>query len=150
MSGKSDASSGGGLPDRFAVTLLETMPDAVVYCDAQGLIRYWNAAAERIFGFLAAEAIGQSLDIIIPERLRVRHWEGFERTMSTGQTKYGAGDLLSVPAIRKNGSRISVGFTVVPFHGADARIAGIAAVMRDQTARYEEMRTLRQQAAAKP
>jgi PAS domain S-box-containing protein len=137
-------------PDRFAATLLASMPDAVVFSDADGLIRYWNQGAETIFGFAASEAIGQSLDIIIPEKLRERHWDGYRKTMSTGETRYGAGDLLAVPAIRKDGSRISTEFTIVPFRDETGRMLGIAAVMRDVTKRFEEMRALRAAAAARP
>jgi PAS domain S-box-containing protein len=136
-------------PDRFAVTLLASMPDAVVYSDADGLIRYWNRGAETIFGFAASEAIGQSLDIIIPEKLRQRHWGGYSKTMATGETRYGAGDLLAVPAIRKDGSRISTEFTIVPFHDETGRTLGIAGIMRDVTKRFEEMRALRAAAAAR-
>jgi PAS domain S-box-containing protein len=134
---------------RFAETLLESMPDAVVYCDAKGIIRYWNKGAERMFGFEAVEAIGQSLDIIVPETLRHRHWEGYEKTMRTGETRYGAGDLLAVPAIRKDGTRISTEFTIVPFRDESSRMIGIAAIMRDVTKRFEEMKVLRAAAAAK-
>jgi PAS domain S-box-containing protein len=134
---------------RFAETLLESMPDAVIYCDAQGIIRYWNKGAERIFGFDASEATGRSLDIIVPEKLRHRHWEGYEKTMRTGETRYGGGDLLAVPAIRKDGTRISTEFTIVPFHDESGRMIGIAAVMRDVTKRFEEMKALRAAAAAR-
>jgi PAS domain S-box-containing protein len=130
--------------DRFAATLLRTTPDAVVYADAEGLIRYWNAGAERIFGFVAAEAVGQSLDMIIPQSLRQRHWNGYRKTMATGETRYGTGHLLSVPAVRKDGSRISIEFTVTPFHDAAGRMLGIAAIMRDVTKQFEEMKALRQ------
>jgi len=136
------------LPENFAAHLITTMPDAVVYADADGLVRYWNAAAERIFGFSEAEAIGQSLDLIIPERLRDRHWAGYRETMRTGKSRYDSGQLLSVPATRKDGARISVEFTIVPFTGNDGRMVGIAAVMRDATARFEEMRELRRSLAA--
>jgi PAS domain S-box-containing protein len=136
--------------DRFAVTLLESMPDAVIYADAEGIIRYWNKGAETVFGFAAADAVSQSLDIIIPERLRQRHWDGFEKTMRTGETRYGSGDLLAVPAIRRDGTRISVEFTIVPFHDDAGRMLGIAAIMRDVTKRFEEMRALRTAAAVKP
>jgi len=129
--------------DRFAPTLLRTTPDAVVYADAEGVIRFWNAGAERIFGFVEAEALGQSLDIIIPQSLRQRHWDGYRKTMATGMTRYAAGDLLSVPAVRKDGSRISIEFTVTPFHDTAGRMLGIAAVMRDVTKRFEEMKALR-------
>jgi PAS domain S-box-containing protein len=137
-------------PDRFAATLLASMPDAVIYSDAEGAIRYWNKGAEAMFGFAASEAIGQSLDIIIPERLRQRHWDGYRKTMETGETRYGAGDLLAVPALRKDGSRLSIEFTIVPFHSDSGQMQGIAAVMRDVTARFEEMRALRAAAASKP
>ncbi len=133
--------------DRFAATLLRTAPDAVVYADAEGVIRFWNAGARRIFGFEAAEALGQSLDIIIPQSLRQRHWDGYRKTMATGSTRYGAGDLLSVPAVRKDGSRISIEFTVTPFHDAAGKMLGIAAVMRDVTKRFEEMKALRAESA---
>ena len=92
--------------------------------------------------------IDQSLDIIIPERLRARHWEGFSATMQTGRSRYGEGRMLSVPAIRKDDAPISVEFTIVPFTGNDGRMVGIAAVMRDATARFEEMRELRRSLAA--
>ena len=135
------------MPDAFADRLLAGLTDAVVYADAAGLIRHWNAGAQRIFGFTAAEATGQSLDLIIPPALRERHWSGYRHTMDTGQSRYGGGDLLSVPALHKEGRRISVEFTIVPFHDAAGRMEGIAAVMRDVTARFEELRALRKAAA---
>lgn len=135
--------------DLLAKTLLRRMPDAVVYSDAEGLIRFWNEGAERIFGFQAAEAQGQSLDIIIPVSLRERHWTGYDHTMRTGETGYGAGDLLSVPALRKDGGRISVEFTIVPFKDEGGQMVGVAAVMRDVTARFEEMKRLRRLAAGR-
>lgn len=136
--------------ESFARDLVTHMPDAVVYADAEGVIRFWNDGAARIFGFTAAQALGQSLDIIIPENLRERHWSGFDKTMRTGQSRYGSGDTLSVPAVRQDGTRISVDFTIVPFHDADGSMAGIAAVMRDVTAQFNEMRRLRRAAQAGP
>jgi PAS domain S-box-containing protein len=133
--------------DPFARELVQHAPDAIVYADAQGIIRFWNKGAERIFGFAAAEALGQSLDIIIPERLRARHWEGYHEVMRTGRSRYGAGDLLSVPSVTKAGQRLSIEFTVLPMHDGEGRLAGIAAIMRDVTARFEEMKRLRQAAA---
>lgn len=132
---------------RFAVSLVRQAADAIVYADAEGAIRFWNDAAVRIFGFTEAEALGQSLDLIIPESLRQRHWQGFEHTMRTGESRYGAGDMLAVPALRKDGVRISVEFTIVPFRGDDGSMVGIAAIMRDVTQRFEEMRALRKQVA---
>jgi PAS domain S-box-containing protein len=130
-------------PAAFAQALVAGMPDAIVYADADGKIRVWNVGATRIFGFTAADAIGASLDIIIPEGLRARHWDGYAQTMRTGETRYGDGQLLSVPALRKDGARISVEFTIVPFTDSVGRMTGIAAIMRDQTARFEEMRSLK-------
>lgn len=128
--------------DALARRLIEEMPDAVVVADADGTICFWNAGAERIFGFARAEAIGQSLDIITPENLRARHWAGYRRTMATGETKYGAGDLLSVPATHKDGRRISVQFTVFPLSDPSGGLSGIAAVMRDATREFDERKAL--------
>ena len=133
--------------DRFGGVLVQDAPDAIVYADASGRIRFWNRGAERVFGFTQAEALGQTLDIIIPENLRARHWSGFDTTMKTGETRYGTGDLLSVPAVRKDGTRISVEFTIVPFHGDAGTMTGIAAILRDVTARFEETKALRKQLA---
>src|SRR4051794_39625219 len=104
-------------PLQFASRLLATMSEAVIYADATGIIRSWNPGATRLFGFSEAEAIGASLDLIIPSGLRERHWHGYHETMRTGQSRYENGALLSVPAVRKYGSRVSVEFTVVPFTG---------------------------------
>jgi PAS domain S-box-containing protein len=117
--------------DRFSRTLVRGAPDAVIYADGQGIIRFWNAGAERIFGFSEAEATGKSLDIIIPEDLRERHWSGFRETMHTGKTRYGAGHTLAVRALRKNGRVVSVEFSMVPFRGEDGTILGIGAILRD-------------------
>ncbi len=131
---------------RLAHAILEA-PDAVIYSDREGVIRFWNRGAERLFGFSASEALGQSLDIIIPERLRERHWTGYDQTMETGRSRYGEGDLLSVPALHKEGKRISVEFTIAMVKGDDGRVEGVAAIMRDNTARFEEMKKLRKMAA---
>jgi PAS domain S-box-containing protein len=129
--------------DQICRQLVTQAADAIMYADDQGLIRLWNAGAERIFGYAEAEALGQSLDIIIPENQRKRHWDGFGRTLATGITRYGAESLLSVPAICKDGSRVSVEFTILPFHGEAGKIVGMAAIMRDVTARFEELKALR-------
>lgn len=134
--------------DRFYRTLVRGAPDAVIYADAQGAIAFWNKGAERIFGFSEAEAMGQSLDIIIPENLRQRHWEGFAETVRTGKTRYGAGDVLAVPALRKDGSRISIEFTILPFADRTGHILGMAAILRDVTKRFEELKALRKEVAA--
>lgn len=134
--------------DRFYRTLAHEAPDAIVYADAEGMIAFWNKGAERIFGFPATEAMGKSLDLIIPKTLRKRHWHGYAETVKSGATRYGAGDVLAVPAVRKDGTRISVEFTILPFRDRAGRILGIAATLRDVTARFEEMKALRQEAAA--
>jgi len=132
----------------FCQTLVADAPDAIIFADAEGLVRYWNHGAERLFGFSKLDAIGQTLDIIIPASLRKRHWEGYTRTIQTGLTRYGDGDVLSVPALRKDGSRVSIEFTILPFHDRDKRICGIAAILRNVTKRYEEVKSLRAQLAA--
>ncbi len=135
-------------PQDFAHRLVANMPDAIVHADAQGIIQVWNQGATRIFGFPESEALGQSLDIIIPTSLRTRHWDGYRATMQTGQTRYGNGDLLSVPALRKDGTRISVEFTIIPFTDQTGKMEGICAIMRDTTAKFEETRALQKQLAA--
>ena len=137
------------VPEHFADRLVAGMSDAIVYADADGVIRLWNRGAVRIFGFTESEALGRSLDIIIPESLRMRHWHGYRATMRTGQSRYGDGQLLSVPAVRKDGTRISVEFTIVPFTDDAGQMIGIAAIMRDATARFEELRALRKDLAAR-
>lgn len=134
------------LNDLLGEAILSTRSDAVVSADAKGLIHFWNPGAERLFGYSAEEAIGRSLDLIIPERLRGRHWEGFQRVMATGESRYGEADLLAVPALRKGGATISVEFTVVPLR-SDGRMIGMAALMRDVTKRFEETRALKRKLA---
>jgi PAS domain S-box-containing protein len=129
----------------FAEKLITNMPDAVVYSDRDGAIGYWNSGAERMFGHTAAEAVGRNLDLIIPEGLRARHWTGYHETMRTGRTRYGDGQTLSVPAIRKDGKRLSVAFAIVPFVDEKGLMTGIAAIMRDVTAQFEETRALRKE-----
>lgn len=128
--------------------LLASLAEAVVASDREGRITWWSPGAERIFGFSPSEALGASLDLIIPEPQRARHWEGYERVMATGVSRYGAGDLLAVPALHKDGSRISLEFTITPVRDADGRMAGMVSVIRDVTARFLEVRDLRKKAAA--
>jgi PAS domain S-box-containing protein len=123
-------------------SLVQAAGDAIIAADTDGKIRLWNPAAERIFGFTAEDALGHSLDLIIPERLRTRHWEGYRRVMRTGQTRYGA-EVLRVPALDKDGRALSIAFTVALLHTGDGGIQAIAAIIRDETARWEEERALR-------
>jgi PAS domain S-box-containing protein len=131
----------------LAQSLLLTRSDAIIAADRDGIIRFWNPGAERIFGFTRDDAIGRSLDMIIPERLRQRHWDGYRRTMESGKSRYGEGDVLSVPALRKNGTTISVEFTVMLLTDESGEMTGIAAIMRDVTKRFEEMRRLKRSLA---
>jgi PAS domain S-box-containing protein len=131
-----------------ADAILAAAADAVVATDCEGIIRAWNPGAERIFGYRADEALGRSLDIIIPERLRARHWESFRQVMALGESRYGEGDLLSVPGVRKDGHQISLEFTIVSLKDAQSRMAGVAAVIRDVTKRFEEVKLLKQQLEA--
>jgi PAS domain S-box-containing protein len=137
------------MADELGAAILRSGGDAIIAADAGGVILFWNPGAERIFGFTAAEAIGQSLDLIIPEALRERHWHGYHEVMRTGQSRYGQGDLLAVPGMRKDRKRISLEFTVVPLRAKDGTLQGMGAIMRDVTARFEELRSLRQRAAGK-
>ena len=127
--------------------LLQTPSEAIVASNADGRIVFWNPGATRIFGFDAAEAVGQSLDLIIPEKLRARHWQGYRHVMETGQSRYGEGDLLSVPALTKDGRRISVEFTIVMLRDEHGTPIGMASIMRDSTAHFEEMKSLRRRIA---
>jgi PAS domain S-box-containing protein len=125
-------------------TLVENTDDAVIVTDASGAIRYWNRASEAMFGHSPEQAMGASLDIIIPEKLRERHWEGYWRVMATGETRY-AGRMLAVPALRADGSRISVEFTVTLLRDPGGSLWGIGAILRDVTARWEQQRALAQE-----
>ncbi|MBV9460296.1 MAG: PAS domain S-box protein [Bradyrhizobium sp.] len=135
------------ISDQLGTALLASSSDAIIATNREGHITFWNPGAERIFGFAANEAVGKSLDLIIPENLRARHWEGFHHVMKTGISRYGDGDLLSVPGLAKDGRRISVEFTIVMLRD-ETGIAGTVAVMRDVTKRFEELRDLRRKLAA--
>lgn len=123
--------------------IVEGVPDAVVFADREGVIRVWNRGAEAMFGFRADEAVGRSLDLIIPEKMRGRHWEGYYKVMETGVTRYGK-ELLSVPGIRKDGSRVSLEFSVALIRGDDGSLQGIVAVMRDVTERWMKEKELKE------
>jgi PAS domain S-box-containing protein len=126
--------------------LVASIGDAIVIADASGAITLWNPAAERMFGFTQSEALGQSLDLIIPQRLQQRHWDGYHKTMKTGQTRYGH-DVLRVPAVHKDGRALSIAFTVALLYSEQHAVTGIAAVIRDDTVRFNEERGLRKRLA---
>ncbi len=127
--------------------IVEESPLAILYADREGVIRFWNAGAEEMFGFRADEVLGKSMDMIIPENLRARHWDGWNKTMATGITKYGR-DVLAVPAIKKDGSRISVEFYIVLLRMPTGEVAGATALMQDVTKRWQQQKELRARLAA--
>ncbi|MFN8627842.1 MAG: PAS domain S-box protein [Candidatus Binatia bacterium] len=120
--------------------------DAIVFADRTGVIRLWNSGAEAMFGYRADEAIGQSLDVIIPERQRQRHWDGWRKVMATGVTRYGR-EVLAVPAMRKDGVRISVEFTIVVPRDEYGDPMGAAATLRDVTTRWQSEKDRKQRVA---
>ena len=126
---------------------IEAAGDAIIGANAQGKITIWNPSAERIFGFTPEEALGSSLDLIIPERFRERHWEGYRKVMLSGETRYGA-DVLRVPAIHKDGRSLSIAFTVALLRSNQRQIHTIVAIVRDETARWHEERELRRRLTA--
>ena len=126
--------------------LLEIIGDGVIVSDAHGQIIYWNPAATRIFGFTEHEALGNTVDLIIPQRLRQRHNVGFAKSMETGTTRYG-NDLLKVPATHKDGRTLSIAFTVAMLFDQDGQVGGVAALVRDETQRFQEERELRRKLA---
>ncbi|MEO5723776.1 MAG: PAS domain S-box protein [Ilumatobacteraceae bacterium] len=136
------------LSDERLAELFANLADAVIIADPEGSIIYWNASATRLFGWSHEDALGQSLDIIIPERLRARHNKGYAKVMITGHTDYGT-KLLEVPAVHKDGSGLSIAFTVslIAKPGQAAPLA-IVAVLRDETARWLERRAMKTELAA--
>ncbi len=139
-----EVGEGGSL--NLAGRVVQAAADAIVVADPSGKIVLWNAGAERLFGYGPVEAQGQSLDLIIPEPQRKRHWEGYQQVMQTGETRYGT-QLLRVPAIRKDGSRFSIAFTVGLLKDSTGRVEGIFAVMRDDSERFQTERALRKRVA---
>ena len=126
--------------------VVEKINDAILFSDRGGIIRLWNAGAESMFGFTAGEAIGQSLDLITPETLRARHWEGYYRVMETGVSRY-EDNLLAVPALKKDGARISVEFSMALIRNGGGEILGVAAVTREVTARWQREKALKERLA---
>lgn len=128
--------------------IVEDAADAIIFADRDGVIRLWNAGAQAVFGYQPEEALGQTLDLIVPERLRARHWEGFRRVIATGVTRYGRDQLLAVPATGKDGGRISVEFSIVLLRDAAGQPLGIAAILRDVSQRWQEQQRMRKRLAA--
>lgn len=127
--------------------MVKCASDAILISDLQGIIRYWNSGAEQMFGYTAADAVGQSLDLFIPENLRGRHWEGYHRVMASGETKYKTG-LLSSPGVRKDGTRVSLEFSMVLLRDDSGQMQGCASIMRDVTERWKKEKILKEKLAA--
>ena len=121
--------------------IVDFAQDGILFADRKGIIRIWNSGAETIFGYTAQEALGQNLDLIVPGKLRERHWEGYHRVMETGESRYGK-ELLKVPASHKDGKHISVEFTIILVKGRRNEILGSAAIMRDVTERWQKEKEL--------
>ena len=134
-------------PEYLCRRIVADSRDAIIFADREGIIRLWNQGAEAMFGFPVAEALGQPLEMIIPDNLRARHNEGYRRVMASGSTRY-AQDLLAVPALRRDGARISVEFTVTLVRGGNSEILGTAAIIREVTARWQREKALRERLAA--
>lgn len=122
-------------------SIVAASSDAIMFSDRDGIIRLWNSGAEKMFGFTSHEALGQSLDLIIPDNLRGRHWDGYGRVMESGTSRYST-DLLSAPALRKDGTRISTEFSMVMVKDDAGRMLGVAAIIRDVTARWQREKEL--------
>ena len=122
--------------------IVDGAADAIIFADTKGIIRLWNSGAESIFGYSAHEALGKTLDLIIPDKLRERHWEGYGKVMDTGVTRYGS-DLLAVPAIKKDNRHLSVEFTIVLLKDDTGKLMGTAAIMRDVTGRWQKEKELK-------
>jgi PAS domain S-box-containing protein len=134
------------MADQFdPAQFLSVTGEAVVAANAGGEIIYWNPAATRMFGHTQEETLGRALDLIIPEKLRARHWAGYDEVMKTGQTRYGS-DVLRVPALHKDGRALSIAFTVALMRAPDASWI-IAASIRDETQRWQEERELKKRVA---
>ena len=131
------------LTHELALALVTQSPDAIVYSDTEGAIRVWNDAATRVFGFTAEQAVGESLDIIIPERFRKAHWKGFERALANRATKY-AGEALATRSARSDGTKIYVELSFAIVLDADGEVVGVLSTARDITERYEEAQANRQ------
>jgi PAS domain S-box-containing protein len=135
------------LPEQLFRWIVESMPEAVVYSDREGIIRLWNRGAEAIFGYRQEDALGHTLDLIIPERWRARHWEGYRTVMLTGVTRY-AQELLAVPASRSDGTRISIEFSIILPTDRDGKVLGAVAIVRDVTTRWKQEQVLRKRLGA--
>jgi PAS domain S-box-containing protein len=131
---------------RLREIIVEKAPDAVMFADHEGVIQLWNEGAEWIFGVAKEAALGRSLDLIIPERLRARHWQGYHQTMATGETRYGR-QLLRVPALKGDGEQFSSEFSIVLVQDESGQPLGVAAILRDVSAQWQREKELKERIA---
>ena len=129
--------------EQLSQRIISDSNDAIMFADRQGSILLWNRGAEKMFGYSESEALGQSLDLIIPENLRGRHWDGYFRVMESGSSRYST-EMLSAPALHKDGSRISTEFSMVIVKGDDERVLGVAAIIRNVSARWQREKELKE------
>lgn len=115
--------------------IVADVADALIYIDTEGVIRAWNAAAATLFGFPAGEALGRSVDLIIPEHLREAHWRGFNRAMERGATSRGA-EVRTTRGLHKDGRKLYVDMSFSVVRSASGQVLGSAAMARDATERY--------------
>lgn len=124
--------------------IVENTQDGIIFADSSGVIKVWNSGAQSIFGYSSEEALGETLDLIIPDKHRKQHWEGYRKVMKTGISSYNE-RLLAVPSFRKDGERISVEFSIVILRDPESQQLGAAAIIRDVTLRWQEQRALKKQ-----
>jgi PAS domain S-box-containing protein len=127
--------------------IVDHAQEAIIFADGDGVIRLWNAGAEAMFGYRPEEAVGRTLDLIIPTQLRARHWAGYRQVMATGITPYDR-EVLAVPALRTDGTRLSLEFTIILVRDAAGEPLGAAAIIRDVTARWQRDKALKERLAA--
>ena len=122
--------------------IIDVSQDAIIMADRDGILTLWNTGAESIFGYSADDAVGKTLDLIIPDRFRERHWNGYTNVIATSVTKY-SNSMLAVPAQRKDGTLISIEFTVTLIEDESGMLHGITAIIRDVTSRRNEENEIR-------
>jgi PAS domain S-box-containing protein len=132
--------------ETLAAPVLRSVPEAVIFCDLQGLIRIWNPGCEKVFGWSATEALGQSLDLIIPERMRKAHWDGFNQAVARGSVKPGRTAMIT-RALHKTREFIYVDMSFELVKDGEGHVIGSVAVARDATQRFQEEKALRKQLA---
>jgi PAS domain S-box-containing protein len=126
----------------IADVLVRQAPDAVIFADTSGIIRFWYATLTRVFGFTEGQAIGECLDLIIPERFREAHWKGFDRAVQDRVTKY-AGQALATRSLRSDGIQIYVELSFAIILDNDGKVLGAVSHARDITERFEQDRANR-------